>query len=81
MDSGASTSAPRSAAPSHVISASWSLAPSKGSKNEIKSSRGLTVNIFKKRLKYKKYGARTVEWEEGADDGRRNVGDDDAAYN
>jgi hypothetical protein len=39
------------------------------------------MNIFKKRLKHKKYGARTVEWEEGADDGRRNVGDGDAAYN
>jgi hypothetical protein len=51
LASGARTSAPRSVAPSRVISAPQSMAPSKESTNEIKSSNGLNVNIFQKRVK------------------------------
>jgi hypothetical protein len=49
-----SISAPWAMAPSHVNSVPWPMEPSKGSKNDIKSSRGPNLNLFKKRLDSKK---------------------------
>jgi hypothetical protein len=46
LANGARISAPRSVAPSRVISAPQSMALSKGSKNEIKLTKCLNMNIF-----------------------------------